>query len=133
MVRSSLKDRKLNHNRAIAALGALAQETRLALFRLLVASGPAGLPAGAIAERLGVQPSSLSFHLAQLVHAGLITQRRLSRHLIYAAEYGTMNDLLAYLTENCCGRSAACAPACNPAEISATGASDEAPARTRIR
>ena len=84
---------------AIAALGALAQETRLALFRLLVTCGPAGLPAGVIAERLSVQPSSLSFHLAQLVHAGLITQRRLSRHLIYSAEYGTMNALLEYLTE----------------------------------
>ena len=68
-----------------------------------------------IAERLGVLPSSLSFHLQQLVHAGLITQRRLSRQLIYSAEYGTMNALLAYLTENCCGRGAVCAPACDPA------------------
>jgi DNA-binding transcriptional ArsR family regulator len=100
---------------AISALGALAQETRLDLFRLLVAVGPEGLPAGVIAERLGVLPASLSFHLAQLVHAGLITQRRLSRQLIYSAEYGAMNDLLAYLTENCCGRGAACAPTCDPA------------------
>jgi len=68
-----------------------------------------------IAERLGVQPSSLSFHLAQLVHAGLITQRRLSRQLIYSAEYGAMNALLAYLTENCCGRDTFNAPACDPA------------------
>jgi DNA-binding transcriptional ArsR family regulator len=66
-----------------------------------------------IAERLGVLPSSLSFHLQQLVHAGLITQRRLSRQLIYSAEYGAMNALLAYLTENCCGRDAACAPVCD--------------------
>jgi DNA-binding transcriptional ArsR family regulator len=73
------------------------------------------LPAGVIAERLGVLPSSLSFHLQQLVHAGLITQRRLSRQLIYSAEYGTMNALLAYLTENCCGRDAVGAPTCNPA------------------
>jgi ArsR family transcriptional regulator len=100
---------------AIAALGALAQETRLALFRLLVTCGPEGLPAGVIAERLGVPPSSLSFHLHQLAHAGLITQRRSSRQLIYAAEYGTMNDLLAYLSENCCGRDAVCAPLCDPA------------------
>jgi ArsR family transcriptional regulator, arsenate/arsenite/antimonite-responsive transcriptional repressor len=100
---------------AIAALGALAQETRLALFRLLITAGPAGLPAGAIAARLGVQPSSLSFHLAQLVHAGLITQRRLSRQLFYSAEYGAMNALLAYLTENCCGRDAVSAPMCDPA------------------
>ena len=96
----------MDEKRAIAALGGLTQETRLALFRLLVTAGPAGLPAGVIAERLRVQPSSLSFHLAQLVHAGLITQRRLSRQLIYSAEYGAMNALLAYLTENCCGRDA---------------------------
>jgi ArsR family transcriptional regulator len=84
-----------------------------------------------IAERLGVQPSSLSFHLAQLVHAGLITQRRLSRQLIYSAEYGAMNELLGYLTENCCGSEASCVPACNPADVFATGESDEAPARAR--
>ena len=105
----------MNQQRAITALGALAQETRLALFRLLVTCGPEGLSAGIIAERLGVAPSSLSFHLQQLVHAGLITQRRLSRQLIYSAEYGTMNELLAYLTENCCAGAAVCAPACNPA------------------
>ena len=105
----------VDEKRAITALAALAQETRLVLFRLLVACGPAGLPAGVIAERLGVQPSSLSFHLAQLVQAGLITQRRLSRQLIYSAEYGMMNALLAYLTENCCERGASCAPACDPA------------------
>jgi DNA-binding transcriptional ArsR family regulator len=105
----------MDQKRAIAALGALAQETRLELFRLLVTCGPEGLPAGVIAERLGVLPSSLSFHLQQLVHAGLITQRRSSRQLIYSAEYGTMNALLAYLMENCCGRDAVCAPVCNPA------------------
>jgi DNA-binding transcriptional ArsR family regulator len=106
----------MDQKRAIAALSALAQETRLDLFRLLVTVGPDGLPAGVIAERLGVLPSSLSFHLAQLAHAGLVTQRRLSRQIIYSAEYGAMNELLAYLTENCCGQgSAVCAPACNPA------------------
>jgi ArsR family transcriptional regulator, arsenate/arsenite/antimonite-responsive transcriptional repressor len=105
---------------AIAALGALAQETRLVLFRLLVAHGPAGLPAGAIAEQVGVAPSSLSFHLQQLVHARLITQRRLGRQLIYAAEYRAMNELLAYLTENCCGRDEVCAPLCNPVDARAT-------------
>ena len=68
-----------------------------------------------IAERLGVLPSSLSYHLQQLSRAGLITQRRLSRHLIYSAGYGTMNALLAYLTENCCGRDAVYAPVCDPA------------------
>src|SRR5436190_5748583 len=105
----------MDQKRAITALGALAQETRLELFRLLVTCGPEGLPAGVIAERLGVLRSSLSFHLQQLVHAGLITQRRSSRQLIYSAEYGTMNALLAYLTENCCGRDAVCAPVCDPA------------------
>jgi len=118
---------------AVAALGALAQETRLALFRLLVASGPAGLSAGIIAVRLGVAPSSLSFHLQQLVHAGLITQRRLSRQLIYSAEYGRMSELLGYLTENCCGRGEACVPACNPADAFAKGDDDEALPRARIR
>jgi ArsR family transcriptional regulator, arsenate/arsenite/antimonite-responsive transcriptional repressor len=121
----------MDQKRAIAALGALAQETRLELFRLLVARGPEGLPAGVIAEKLGVMPSSLSFHLQQLVHAGLITQRRLSRQLIYSAEYGTMNELMAYLTENCCGRGAR-VPVCNPADTFAKGESDEAPARPRV-
>ena len=103
----------MDEKRAILALGALAQETRLALFRLLVTCGPAGLPAGMIGERLGVPPSLLSFHLTQLARAGLITQRRLSRQLIYSADYGAMNALLAYLTENCCGRDAVCTPVCD--------------------
>jgi ArsR family transcriptional regulator len=124
----------MDQKHAIAALAALAQETRLELFRLLVTCGPEGLPAGVIAERLGVQPSSLSFHLAQLTHAGLITQRRQSRLLIYSAEYGAMNELLAYLTENCCGRGEACVPpACNPVDILSTGETDETPARARVR
>src|SRR4051794_19825620 len=104
----------MDQKHAIAALGALAQDTRLELFRLLVATGPDGLPAGVIAERLGVQPSSLTFHLNQLNHAGLITQRRQSRQLIYSAEYDAMNALLAYLTENCC-RDAVSYTACDPA------------------
>jgi ArsR family transcriptional regulator len=100
----------MDQKSAIAALAALAQETRLALFRLLVATGPDGLPAGMIAERLGVLPSSLTFHLNQLHRAGLIRQRRQSRQLIYSAEYDAMNALLAYLTENCCaGAGDACA------------------------
>ena len=115
----------MDQKRVIASLGALAQERRLELFRLLVTAGPAGLPAGVIAEKLAVLPSSLSFHLQQLVHAGLITQRRLSRQLIYSAEYGAMNALLAYLTENCCGRGTAYVPACNLAETF-DGDADEA-------
>lgn len=116
---------------ALAALSALSQETRLDLFRLLVTVGPEGLAAGVIAERLGVLPSSLTFHLNHLVRAGLITQRRLSRQLIYSAEYGAMNDLLAYLTENCCGQDISCVPTCNPADAFTKGESDEAPARAR--
>ena len=118
---------------AIAALSALAQETRLDVFRLLVTVGRAGLPAGVIAERLGVLPSSLTFHLNLLHRAGLLSQTRRSRQLIYAAEYGAMTDLLAYLTENCCGTGTNCAPACSPADAFATGESDEAVARARVR
>lgn len=117
---------------ALAALGALAQETRLDVYRLLVTQGPEGLPAGAIADRLGVLPASLTFHLKELQHAGLITQRRLGRQLIYAAEYGAMTELLAYLTENCCGRGESFAPACNPADVFAKGEADEAIARSRV-
>src|SRR5436853_7787153 len=124
---------EMDGKQAITALGALAQETRLDLFRLLVATGPQGLPAGTIAARLGVAPSSLSFHLQQLAHAGLITQRRLGRQLIYSAEYAAMTDLLAYLTENCCGRGEACVPVCNPSDLFAEGDSDEALSRARQR
>ena len=90
---------------AIGALSALAQEHRLALFRLLVQAGDKGMAAGAIAEQLGVPNSSLSFHLAQLRNAGLIFQERQHRSLIYRANYAAMNNLLAYLTKNCCGGS----------------------------
>ena len=87
---------------AIAALAALAQESRLDVFRLLVQAGPEGMPAGQIAEKLNLPSATLSFHLNQLKHAGLATFRRESRSLIYAAEFTTMNNLLGYLTENCC-------------------------------
>jgi ArsR family transcriptional regulator len=107
-------EQKIRHGAAVAALGALAHETRLALFRLLVERGPDGLPAGAIAERLGVPPSSLSFHLQALAHAGLVTPRRVSRQIFYATDFARMNALVAYLTENCCGGAAVCAPACAP-------------------
>jgi DNA-binding transcriptional ArsR family regulator len=89
-------------NAAIVALGALAQEHRLSLFRLLVQAGPDGMPAGAIAEQLGIPNSSLSFHLAQLRGAGLISHERQHRSLIYRANYPAMNSLVDYLTENCC-------------------------------
>ncbi len=104
----------MDEKSATAALGALAQETRLRAFRLLVEAGPAGMPAGAIAEALAVPPPTLSFHLAQLMHAGLIEQRRDSRSLIYSAGFPAMNALVAYLTENCCGGAASCGPVCEP-------------------
>ena len=100
----------------IRALAALAQEHRLAAYRLLVTAGPEGMPAGALAEALGVPPSSMSFHLAQLSNAGLVSQRRQSRSIIYAADYPVMTGLIAYLTENCCAGSACgvnAAPACS--------------------
>jgi DNA-binding transcriptional ArsR family regulator len=98
---------------AVGALAALAQEHRLALFRLLVQAGDKGMAAGAIAERLGVPNSSLSFHLTQLRNAGLILQERQHRSLIYRANYPAMNALVGYLMENCCegadcGAGAAC-------------------------
>ena len=94
----------------IRSLGALAQEHRLAAFRRLVQAGPDGMAAGALADALGIPASSLSFHLAQLSNAGLVTQRRVSRSIIYAADYAAMNGLLSYLTENCCA-GGSCAPA----------------------
>jgi DNA-binding transcriptional ArsR family regulator len=93
---------------AIAALSALAHENRLAVFRLLVRAGPDGVPAGEIAAELDIPNATLSFHLNQLRHAGLVRFHRIGRSLIYAAEYDSMNGLLAYLTENCCQGNADC-------------------------
>ncbi|MES2326218.1 MAG: metalloregulator ArsR/SmtB family transcription factor [Pseudomonadota bacterium] len=105
----------MNAADAIGSLSALAQEHRLTLFRLLVQAGESGMPAGAIAEALGVPNSSLSFHLAQLRAAGLVVQERQHRSLIYRANYPAMNALVGYLMENCCG-GAECASdaACEP-------------------
>lgn len=117
----------------IAALAALAQETRLDIFRLLVQAGAEGIPAGQIGEKLGLPSATLSFHLNQLKHAHLVKFRRESRSLIYTAEYPMMNDLLAYLTENCCqGDAAACGlAACEPTVEKEER--HEAPARARVR
>lgn len=116
----------------LAALAALSQETRLDIFRLLIRTGPEGRPAGAIAEALGVAPATLSFHLSTLTHAGLITQRRASRSLIYAADFGRMTAVLEFLTENCCGqpvRTVACMPVCAPAPAAcANSGADDAEA-----
>jgi DNA-binding transcriptional ArsR family regulator len=101
---------------AVEALSALAHEHRLGIYRLLVEQGPAGLPAGAIGEAVGLAPSSLTFHLQNLHRAGLIAQRRESRSLIYSVDFAAMHELVGYLTENCCAASAAsCASECTPA------------------
>jgi len=94
---------EMKQEQVIAALSALAQDSRLEVFRLLVRAGPDGLAAGEIARRLGIPNSSLSFHLAQLQEAGLISQRREGRSLIYSADYVRMDALVGFLTENCCG------------------------------
>ena len=100
----------------VEALAAIAHGHRLSIYRLLVEQGPDGLSAGAIGERVGIAPSSLTFHLHSLRRAGLITQRRASRRLIYAADFGVMSDLVGYLTENCCAASGGnCAPVRAPA------------------
>ena len=99
---------------AVAALGALAQDNRLDVFRLLVQAGAEGMAAGDIAERLKISPPTLSFHLAQLRQAGLLVMRRDGRSLIYSADYDGMNELMGFLTENCCAGAGNCAvPVCD--------------------
>jgi ArsR family transcriptional regulator len=93
----------------VGALAALAQDNRLEIFRLLVQAGPEGMPAGAVATALGLAPNTLTFHFDRLKAAGLVTVRRDGRSMIYAAQFDTMNALLGFLTENCCG-GASCAP-----------------------
>ncbi len=107
----------MNTQAVIAALGALAQESRLAVFRLLVQLGPEGMAATQIGQQLDIAPSSMSFHLKELTHAGLITVRRDGRSMIYSANFDAMNTLLGFLTDNCCGGNV-CSPAgiCSPSE-----------------
>ncbi len=93
----------MNTSEALASLTALAQDSRLSIFRLLVAIGPAGMAATRIAEKLAIPSSSLSFHLKELTHAGLIKPRQESRFIIYAANFAQMNALISFLNENCCG------------------------------
>ena len=100
----------MENKQILAALAALAQETRLSVFRLLVQTGPQGLAASKIGEHLGVAPSSLSFHLKELTHADLVASRQEGRFIIYSANFATMNGVIAFLTDNCCG-GASCAPA----------------------
>jgi ArsR family transcriptional regulator len=114
----------------IDALAALAHAYRLAIYRLLVRQGPAGLPAGVIGERVGLQPSSLTFHLQALQRAGLIRQQRASRQLLYSADYPVMEQLVGYLTDNCCAVEGV---ACCPAPITAAKAAPTAATRPARR
>lgn len=97
----------------LSALSSLAQESRLAIFRALVEAGPVGMPAGKISELTTIPPSSLSFHLKELTHANMVTSRQDGRFVIYSANFTTMNELIAFLTENCCGGNS-CLPICTP-------------------
>ncbi|RYF31363.1 MAG: ArsR family transcriptional regulator [Comamonadaceae bacterium] len=92
----------MNESDVVRSLAALAQELRLRVFRALIVAGQEGLTPGAISEQLGVASNTLSFHLKELAHAGLVSQERHGRNLVYRASFQTMNELLAYLTENCC-------------------------------
>jgi ArsR family transcriptional regulator, arsenate/arsenite/antimonite-responsive transcriptional repressor len=102
---------------AVNALSALAHEHRLAVYRVLVEAGPEGLSAGTIAEKLGLVPSSLTFHTQALQRAGMIGYRRVSRQIFYAADFESVNALVGYLTENCCGGGQACGPVCQPVAV----------------
>ena len=109
----------MNTKPALAALAALSQESRLAIFRSLVQAGPSGMAASKIAEQLDIPPSSLSFHLKELTHADLVTPTQDGRYIIYAANFATMNGLIAFLTENCCGGTP-CVTSCSPSSACST-------------
>jgi DNA-binding transcriptional ArsR family regulator len=118
-------------SKVVEALSALAQATRLAVYRLLVECGPEGLAAGAIGEKLDLPPPTLSFHLAHLARAGLVRGRQEGRFIFYSADFENMNQLVGYLTENCCG-GASCAPV-QRHSLTMKGKSHEAIPRTRRR
>jgi len=106
----------MDEGQALVAFGALSQETRLRILRLLVVAGPEGIAAGAIAERVEVSPSNVSFHLKELERAGLITARRDSRSIIYAAAFDALSGLIRFLMDDCCNcRPEICTPALQPA------------------
>ena len=108
----------MDNANAVKIFAALAQESRLGLFRLLVQAGPEGLAAGAIAEKLGLPPSTLSFHLKELLHAGVVQSRQAGRYIYYSADFAAMTALIAFLTENCCGgQTQDCCPAAMPIQI----------------
>ena len=137
--KESYNTRIMESTTAVRALGSLAHDTRLAIYRLLVQAGQKGLAVGAIGEKLDVPPATLTFHLSSLRHAGLVSERRDGRTLYQVADYTAMNDLVGYLSENCCQGEdcgvVACAPA-KPKQSSRTARKEprhETPARTRRR
>ena len=93
----------MENKSVVTALASLAHESRLNIIRVLIQAGPEGLPAGKIGEMTGNPPSTMSFHLKDLSHAGMVTSRRESRYVIYSANFDTMNSLIGFLTQNCCG------------------------------
>jgi ArsR family transcriptional regulator len=113
---------------AIKSLAALAHNSRLEIYRLLVQKGPQGLAASAIAEKIGLPNATLSFHIKGLTHAGLVNARQDGRFIYYAADYSAMNDLVGYLTENCCG-----GQACVPVATKHKGERNETVPRARRR
>ena len=129
---------------AVQALAALAQDTRLAIFRLLVEAGPPGMPAGGIAVRLGIAAPTLSFHLKELAHAGLVAAEPQGRFIVYRADFDAINGLVGYLTENCCRAGGACtiecvpvaaetcAPSAQPRRRASAGAPAAATSRRRV-
>lgn len=116
----------MDQRQALTAFGALSQETRLQIVRMLVVSGPDGMAAGAIAEKAEVSPSNVSFHLKELERAGLIAQQRESRSIIYTANYGALGGLIRFLMEDCCGGNAEiCAPTATVAACCAPANKEE--------
>ena len=121
----------MEQGEAVDALGALAQPSRLELFRLLVRRGPSGLPAGDLAQRLAIPSTTLSFHLSQLTRAGLLTAQRAGRSIVYAADYAQMRALMSYLTENCCEEGGGAPAAPRPRERKSHGSRSRDPRRGR--
>lgn len=117
---------------AVAALAALAQATRLDVYRLLVQQGPSGLAAGEIAAQLQIAPATLSFHLKELARAALLKSRQQGRFIFYAADFAAMNELLAYLTENCCAADCPPGGVCAPASACAPGRTTTRKTRRKV-
>jgi ArsR family transcriptional regulator len=123
----------MQERQALIAFGALSQETRLRILRLLVIGGPGGVAAGALAERVDVSASNVSFHLKELERAGLVTQRRASRSILYSAEYDALSGLIRFLMEDCCsGRAEICAPVVDAASCCTPGSEGDRDAELRL-